>query len=157
MPLQRRPRLAHHGFAPQRGGGAPEIRLWRPPMKETPKRPSLWFTPRGRQAGGWGFMLNRLSALGLSVYLYLHLHTLGKLAEGPQVFDAFIATAKSPAFILGELLVIGAALFHGLNGLRIALTSFGIGVPRQKQMLYLVLALSALGTLIFAVRMFTAT
>ncbi|GAB4533142.1 MAG: succinate dehydrogenase subunit C [Anaerolineales bacterium] len=125
-------------------------------MKETPKRPALWFAPRGRQAGGWGFIINRLSALGLSVYLYLHLYTLSKLARGPQAFDSFIATAKSPLFTAGELLVIGAALFHGLNGLRIALTSFGVGVPRQKAMLYLVLAFSLLGTLVFAVRMVTA-
>ncbi len=125
-------------------------------MKPAPKRPALWFSPAGKAAGGWGFMLNRLSAIGLSVYLYLHLSVLGKLARGPEAFDTFIAAAKSPLFTLGELLVIGAALFHGLNGLRIALNSFNIGVPRQKQWLYAALALAVLGTLVFAVRMFAS-
>ncbi len=125
------------------------------PQKNDPKNLWDWFNPKGRNVGGWAFILNRIAALGLVFYLYLHLFVLGKLAQGPQVFDQFIATAKSPLYILGELLVIAAALYHGLNGVRVLLTSFNIGVPQQKQMFYTALLLSVLGTLVFAVRMFT--
>jgi len=115
-----------------------------------------WFNPAGRDVGGWAFMLSRISGLGLVVYLYLHLYVLGKLAQGPEAFGQFVAAAKSPLYILGELLVVAAALYHGLNGVRLVLNSFNIGVPRQKQMFYTALILSILGTLVFALRMFAA-
>ena len=113
-----------------------------------------WFNPAGRGAGGWAFILNRISALGLAFYLYLHLFVLGKLAQGPEAFDRFIAAAKSPLYTVGELLVIATAFYHGLNGVRLVLTGFNVGVPRQKQFFYIVLVLAALGTLVFAIRMF---
>ncbi|WP_322509511.1 hypothetical protein [Anaerolinea sp.] len=113
-----------------------------------------WFDPRGRNVGGWGFIINRLSAIGLTVYLYLHLFMLGKLAKGPEAFDTFIATAKQPIIVFGEMLVIIAGLYHGFNGLRIALNSFGIAVPAQRQFLYAVAGITLVGTIIFGVRMF---
>jgi succinate dehydrogenase / fumarate reductase cytochrome b subunit len=113
-----------------------------------------WFDPRWRDIGTWAFILNRLSGLGLTVYLFLHLIVLGTLARGPQAYDSFVALAKSPLFVLGELLVVAGGLYHGLNGLRVALTSFGVGVARQKLLFYALLALAIGGAAIFAVRMF---
>src|SRR5512133_3261080 len=96
----------------------------------TPKRSVrqvlAWFDPRWREVGTWAFILNRLSGIGLTVYLFLHLIVLGTLARGPDAYDSFIALAKSPLFVLGELLVVIGGLYHGLNGLRIILTSFGV-------------------------------
>lgn len=114
-----------------------------------------WFDPRQREPGNWAFSLNRLTALGLTFYLYLHLIVLRKLAQGPEAFDSFVQTARSPLFILGELAVVFGGLYHGLNGLRVALTSFGVGVGYQKAMFYTVLALSVLATILFGYRMFT--
>ena len=114
-----------------------------------------WFDPRHRQAGSWAFILNRLSGIGLTIYLFLHLAVLSTLARGPAAYDGFIALARSPLMLLGELLVVVGGLYHGLNGLRVALTSFGVGVPRQKQMFYILMALVAVGGAIFAWRMFS--
>jgi succinate dehydrogenase / fumarate reductase cytochrome b subunit len=127
-------------------------------MATSPQKPSAawkWFDPRGRESGSWAFILNRLSALGLTIYLYLHLTVLGQLSQGPEAFDSFVTTAKSPLILIGELLVIAGALYHGLNGLRIALTSFGIAVPYQRQLFYGIFLLTIVGSVIFAVRMFT--
>ncbi len=130
-------------------------------MENPAKKPNTrgildWFDPRGRQAGGWGFILNRLTAIGLTVYLYLHLIMLGKLAQGPEAYDSFIAFAKQPLIMFGEMLVIIGGLYHGLNGVRIALNSFGVAVPAQKQLLYGVLGLTLVGSLIFGLRMLAA-
>jgi len=114
-----------------------------------------WFDPRKRDTGTWAFALNRITALGLTFYLYLHLIVLRKLVQGPVVFDKFVALAKSPLYIIGELLVIVAVLLHGLNGLRVTLTSFGIAVPYQKQMFNGLVFLVVVGSLIFAIRMFS--
>lgn len=113
-----------------------------------------WFDPRHRQPGSWAFILNRITALGLTFYLALHLFMLGKLAQGPAAYDSFIVLAKTPLVKFGELLVIAAGLIHGLNGIRIALTSFGIGVTIQRQLFWTFLGLAAAGTAIFAYVMF---
>jgi succinate dehydrogenase / fumarate reductase cytochrome b subunit len=128
-------------------------------MSSTTQRRSLaraagWFDPRWRQIGTWAFILNRVSGLGLTLYLFLHLAVLSTLARGPEAYDSFIALAKSPLFLLGELLVVAAGLYHGLNGLRVAFTSFGVGVAHQKRIFYGLLALTVVCVAVFALRMF---
>ncbi len=115
-----------------------------------------WFDPRGRSIGGLAFILNRITALGLVLYLYLHLYYLGQLAQGPQVWNEFIDSAKSPWITTGEIFVVAGGMIHGFNGLRIALTSFNIAVPYQKQLFYGLFALALIGTAFFAVHMFSA-
>jgi len=112
-----------------------------------------WFNPVGRQAGGIGFILNRITALGLTLYLSLHMIMLGKLAQGSQSYDSFIAIAKTPIFIFGELFVVAAVFIHGFNGIRIVLTSFGVGINQQKQMLFASMSLAIVVIVYFAVRM----
>ncbi len=113
-----------------------------------------WFDPRNRSLGTLGFILNRVTALGLTLYLFLHLWMLGKLAQGPEAYDSFIELAHTPLIKFGELLVIAGGLIHGLNGIRIALTSFGIGVTRQRVLFVGLMALALIGTAIFAAKMF---
>ena len=126
------------------------------PEQSSSKNWLRWFDPRARDLGTWAFILNRITALGLTFYLFLHLIVLGQLAQGPEAYDNFLNLLHSPVFIFGELLVVIAGLYHGLNGLRVALTSFGVAIPYQKQIFIGVLIVTALGGLIFAVRMFTA-
>jgi succinate dehydrogenase / fumarate reductase cytochrome b subunit len=113
-----------------------------------------WFDPRNRQVGSWAFILNRITALGLTLYLAMHLVALSQLAQGPAVYNAFIAFAKNPIFKLGEMLVIAAGIIHGLNGVRIALNSFGIGVRYQKQFFLALMLLAVIGIVYFGFIMF---
>jgi len=113
-----------------------------------------WFDPRHHQPGTWAFILNRVTALGLTLYLALHLVALSQLAMGPQAYDNFIVLAKTPVIKVGEMLVIAAGLIHGLNGIRIALSSFGIGVRNQKQIFAGLMAVAAIGIFIFAFSIF---
>lgn len=113
-----------------------------------------WFDPRGREMGTWAFIINRVAGLGLTLYLFLHLIVLSTLSKGAAAYDSFIAMAKNPVFIAGEFLVVAACLLHGLNGLRIALTSFGIGNRYQKQIFIGLMTIALIGCAIFAVRMF---
>jgi len=113
-----------------------------------------WFDPRNKSLGSFAFILNRVTALGLTLYLVLHLVALGQLARGPEAYDGFIALMKNPLFKLGELLVIAAGVIHGLNGIRIALNSFGIGVRHQQTMFLIALALSLMLILFFGTIMF---
>jgi succinate dehydrogenase / fumarate reductase cytochrome b subunit len=117
-------------------------------------RAARWFDPRWRAVGTWAFILNRISGLGLTLYLFLHLAALSLLARGPGAYDRFVALAKSPLVVLGELLVVAAGLYHGLNGLRVAFSIFGIGLAYQKLIFYALLLLTLVATAVFALRMF---
>src|SRR5512141_2982446 len=130
-------------------------------MEKQPNRPSpirfwLWFNPIGRQAGGWAYLLHRVTALGLTFYLYLHLIVLGQLARGPEGYDKFLVLARSPVFVFGELLVVAAGILHGLNGMRIILTTLGVSVTRQKQLFFGLMVIALIAILIFGIRMFNA-
>jgi succinate dehydrogenase / fumarate reductase cytochrome b subunit len=113
-----------------------------------------WFIPLRRDIGYWAFALNRVTALGLTLYLFLHLIILGKLAQGPGAYDEFLVLTENPFIKLGEWAVVAAAVLHGLNGIRIVLTSFGVGVTRQKQLFYGFMVIAALVIAIFTARMY---
>ena len=70
--------------------------------------------------------------------------------------DSFLELAKHPVIIFGELLVVIAGIYHGLNGVRIGLTTFSDTSPYQKVIFYIFFIITVVGSLIFTVRMFTA-
>jgi len=121
----------------------------------SPKKFLSWFNPVGRQTSGFAFILNRITALGLTFYLYLHLVVLGQLAKGPEGYDGFLEFVHNPIAIAGELIVVAGGVLHGLNGIRIILTTFGISVTRQKQLFYVMMAIALIIILIFGIRMYT--
>jgi len=128
-------------------------------MNTTRNQPSArkfwsWFIPLRRDIGSWAFALNRITALGLTLYLFLHLGVLGLLAQGPGAYDDFLVLTENPFIKLGEWAVVAAAILHGLNGIRIVLTSFGVGVTRQKQLFYGFMLIAVFVILIFTARMY---
>jgi succinate dehydrogenase / fumarate reductase, cytochrome b subunit len=125
--------------------------------KPVERRPLQWFNVRGKGVGFWAYAVMRLSALGLVLYLFLHLGILSQLAVGPAAWDGFVATAKSPAFLLLDIVLIIGMLAHGLNGIRLSLIGFGIGVPRQKIMLWIGLALTIVFSVLSALAVFSET
>jgi len=119
------------------------------------RRALLWGDVRGRGLGMWAYALNRITGIGLVVYLYLHLVVLSLLAQGASGWDAFIALAKTPLFLALDVILLVGLLIHGLNGLRITLNALNIGVAAQKQLFVVVIGLVILLGLTGAVRIFT--
>lgn len=105
-----------------------------------------WADLRGRREGGLAFLLMRLTGIGLVVYLLLHLYVLRLLAQGPEAWDAFIATAKSPLFLALDGVLFLGLLYHALNGVRVTLLGLGIAVPHQARLFWGVMALTLLAT-----------
>ena len=122
--------------------------------QSSPQNFPRWFDPRHRHIGTWGFILNRVTAIGLTIYLFMHLVMLGQLAQGPEAYDAFIEWAHNPIIMFGEMLVIAGALIHGLNGIRIALTSFGIATRIQRPLFAGLMVIAIAGSIVFAYKMF---
>jgi succinate dehydrogenase / fumarate reductase cytochrome b subunit len=122
--------------------------------RSTLPKPLRWFDSRGRQLGTWAFMLNRLTALALTFYLFVHLLVLNRLTQGAQAYDDFVAFAQLPLIKIGEILLIAAVVLHGLNGLRLVILAFGIGLRRQKELIIVVMVLTILVAWLFAARLF---
>lgn len=114
-----------------------------------------WFDVRKRRVGSWAFALNRLTGLGLIVYLLLHLVVLSTLLQGDAGWDQFIALARHPLFLLMDVVLIFGILFHGLNGIRVALVGMGIGVRGHKTLFWILMIIVLAALIISAVLVYT--
>ena len=113
-----------------------------------------WFLPLGRGLGMWAYVLNRVAGIGLVVYLYLHLGILSLLSGGPGSWDAFVAVARSPLVLALDVVLIAAALVHGLNGLRIGLLGFGFGASLQRSLFLVLMVVALVAVAVSAVKTF---
>jgi len=113
-----------------------------------------WFDARGRQVGSWAFILNRLTALALTFYLGLHLLVLNKLTQGAHAYNDFVTFAQTPLIKVSEIILIAAVVLHGLNGLRLTLLAFGVGLRWQRILFIIVAAATILASALFAIHLF---
>ena len=121
-----------------------------------PKAPlRSWFDVRGRSISTLAFALNRLTAIGLTVYLFLHLSVLSLLVRGPESWDSFVALAKHPLFLLLDVVLLFGVVYHMANGIRVALVGMGIGHPRHKTMFYVLVGIALVLFVVGAVLIFT--
>jgi succinate dehydrogenase / fumarate reductase, cytochrome b subunit len=109
--------------------------------------PSGWFDPRGRAIGSWAFAVNRITGIGLVFYLYLHLAVLSMLLAGKSSWNDFVELATNTVFLGLDVLLLFGLLFHGLNGIRVALVGTGVVPQRQKALFW---AFTVIGTLALA-------
>ncbi len=120
-----------------------------------PKAPlRSWFDVRGRSMSTLAFALNRLTAIGLTVYLFLHLAVLSLLVRGPESWDSFVALAKHPLFLLLDVVLLFGVVYHLANGIRVALVGMGIGHPRHKTMFYVLVGIALVLFVVGAVLIF---
>ena len=118
------------------------------------KRAAHWADVRGRGLGMWAYVLNRVTGIGLVVYLYIHLVVLSMLTGGPAAWDPFIKVVRGPLFLTLDVILISGWLIHGLNGLRVTLTGVGLGVRAQTAMFVGFMALAAIGIVAMALLVF---
>ena len=113
-----------------------------------------WFDVRRRKLGMWAYALNRITGIGLVVYLYLHLGVLSLLAHGQSSWDSFVSLARSPYYLALDVLLLAGILIHGLNGLRVALTGFDIGVRAQKTLFGVLMLVAAVALVAATLKIF---
>ncbi len=127
----------------------------RPTPRRTQSPLKAWFDVRRGRLGSWAFALNRLTGLGLTLYLFIHLAVLSQLAGGPERWDAFIRLARSPFFLSLDVLLIAGLLFHGLNGIRVALVGMGVGARYHRTLFWGLMAIGAILLIVSAWLVFT--
>ena len=99
---------------------------YRSPLQRRELDPNRW---RSTKVGMWAWLAQRISALGIILFLTLHL----TLTYKPLV----------------QFLLLLAVVFHGVLGLRIILLDFGIVDVRYQKAL--IGGLGALGALMFVI------
>lgn len=73
---------------------------------------------RGRE-GQWAFNFHRLSGLSVLLFLALHILDTATVYFVPQLYEHAINLYRSTAFMLGEIALVAAVVYHGLNGYKI--------------------------------------
>ena len=91
----------------------------------------------------WAFILHRITGLSLIFYLLLHIIVISTSLKGPDPFNNLLAVLTSPPFIIADLALLAAVLFHGLNGIRILFFDLGIGIRIQKYIFWFVILIAA--------------
>jgi succinate dehydrogenase / fumarate reductase cytochrome b subunit len=77
-------------------------------------------------------------------FLFAHVLDTALVRVSPESYDTVIATYKNPFVNLMEIGLVGAVLFHALNGLRVIAVDFWSKGPRlQRQMLWIIVAVWA--------------
>ena len=103
---------------------------------------------RGR-SGQWAFFAHRTTGFLVLMFLLLHIVDVSLINISPRLYDEVHELYGNVLLRLFEVGLLGALLFHSLNGLRIIAYDFFPGVIRhQKEMLTVVLFLTALLTLV---------
>ena len=72
------------------------------------------------RGGLFPFLLHRITGLGTLLFLTIHITTTASVYFSPSFYNRFIIVFRSPAFMLGEIVLVFCVIFHGANGLRIA-------------------------------------
>jgi succinate dehydrogenase / fumarate reductase cytochrome b subunit len=83
----------------------------------------------------WTWVLHRITGVGVFFFLLVHVLDTALVRVSPEAYDLVIATYKTPIVNLLEVGLVGAVLYHALNGLRVILVDFWSRGPRyQRQM-----------------------
>ncbi|HYM20837.1 MAG TPA: succinate dehydrogenase, cytochrome b556 subunit [Candidatus Kapabacteria bacterium] len=95
-----------------------------------------------RHPGSWAYVLHRISGIGLTTYLFVHIWALSSLTQGRAAFAEEMKTFTTPPFKFLEWALGILVMFHAFNGIRIAIVDFGAGARRQKTLLRLAYSLT---------------
>ena len=74
----------------------------------------------GRE-GHYAFILHRLTGLGTLLFLIIHILDTSTVYFFPSLYEHAIAIYRSTLFMLGEIALVFAVIYHGVNGIRLAI------------------------------------
>ena len=93
---------------------------------------------RGRE-GMWSWVAHRITGVLTFFFLFAHVLDTALVRVSPESYDLVIDTYKNPFVNLMEVGLVGAVLYHALNGLRVIAVDFWERGPRyQRQMLWVI-------------------
>lgn len=90
----------------------------------------------------WTWVAHRITGVAVFFFLLVHVLDTALVRVSPNAYDLVIASYKTPIVNLLEVGLVGAVLFHALNGIRIILVDFWSKGPRlQRQMTWAIVGI----------------
>ena len=102
----------------------------------------------GTSAGWWAWFLQRLTGVALVGYLFLHILVISTVQAGQDAFDSVLIVLQKPFFVVLDLFLIAAVVYHALNGVRVLLFDLGIGLKQQAGLFWVCMVLTTILTLV---------
>lgn len=94
--------------------------------------------------GMWAWILFRISGLILVAYLFVHIVIISQgEVGGPDTLDRLFEMFEDPFLAFLDFMLVAAVLYHGLNGVRVILMDFGVGIRRHKAVFWVVMLIAA--------------
>lgn len=90
---------------------------------------------RGRE-GMWSWVAHRISGMAIFLFLLVHVLDTALVRVSPEAYNEVIGHYKTVVFGLGEIGLVGAVLFHALNGLRVILVDFWTKATQHQRALF---------------------
>ena len=97
---------------------------------------------RGK-VGMWSWVLHRITGVAIFFFLLVHVLDTALVRVAPEAYNVVIATYQTPLIGVAELGLVAAILYHGFNGIRIALIDFwSKGAKYQNVMFWVVVGVA---------------
>lgn len=107
--------------------------------------------------GQYAWVLHRATGIGVLFFLLVHIVDIMLIGLGRDVYDESVEFYGNLFIIPMEIALVGAVVYHTLNGLRIILIDFWqVGYRRERQLFWAVLAGSILLTIPSAIVIFAS-
>ena len=99
--------------------------------------------------GQYAWVLHRATGVGVLFFLLVHIIDIALIGLGKDLYNETVAFYATPFLIPMEIALVGAVIYHSLNGIRVLMIDFwkGGGVRLERQLWYAVLAGTVLLTL----------
>jgi succinate dehydrogenase / fumarate reductase membrane anchor subunit len=98
--------------------------------------------------GQYAWVLHRATGIGVTFFLLVHIVDIALIGLGRDVYNETIAFYATPFLIPMEIALVGAVVYHSLNGIRILLIDFWkpVGVRYERPLFFAMAALTVLLT-----------
>jgi succinate dehydrogenase / fumarate reductase cytochrome b subunit len=98
--------------------------------------------------GQYAWLFHRLSGLGVLFFLLVHVIDIMLIGLGRDIYDKSVEFYSHWYIIPMEILLVGAVVYHAMNGVRIILIDFwSQGTRKERQLFWIALAASVLLTI----------
>lgn len=97
-----------------------------------------------KTTGFFSFLLRRVTGLVLVLYLLLHIWVLSSVIDGGASFNERMAILNTPAFKIGEILLLAAVFFHGFDGLRLLIVNWFKVTDKRKSLFWTAFVMTAI-------------
>jgi len=74
--------------------------------------------------GQWSWVAHRVTGVGILLFLFAHIIDTAVIAWGPEAYNKVIHLYHHPIVQIMELGLVGAVIYHALNGIRIMIMDF---------------------------------